>query len=46
MAEMVTRSGGKQTVPQIFVSGENIGGKDGLLQLARAGLLDKKLGLQ
>jgi glutaredoxin 3 len=44
-AEMVQRSGGRQTVPQIFIDGEHIGGSDELAALDRAGKLDAKLGL-
>jgi glutaredoxin 3 len=43
--EMVKRSGGRQTVPQIFIDGEHIGGSDELAALDRAGKLDAKLGL-
>jgi glutaredoxin 3 len=43
--EMVRRSGGRQTVPQIFIDGEHIGGSDELAALDRAGRLDTKLGL-
>ena len=43
--EMVERSGGRQTVPQIFIDGEHIGGSDELYSLERAGRLDAKLGL-
>jgi glutaredoxin 3 len=43
--EMVQRSGGRQTVPQIFIDGEHIGGSDDLAALDRAGRLDAKLGL-
>ena len=42
---MTRRSGGKRTVPQIFIGGEGIGGMDGLLNLARAGELDSRLGI-
>ena len=41
--EMVERSGGRQTVPQIFINGEHIGGSDELHALDRAGGLDAKL---
>jgi glutaredoxin 3 len=41
--EMLERSGGRQTVPQIFIDGEHIGGCDDLLALERAGKLDPKL---
>jgi len=43
--EMLARSGGGQTVPQIFIDGEHIGGADELLALERAGKLDAKLGV-
>ena len=43
--EMVRRSGGRQTVPQVFIDGEHIGGSDELAALDRAGKLDAKLGL-
>jgi glutaredoxin 3 len=42
--EMIRRSGGRRTVPQIFIEGEAIGGSDELLALDRAGTLDVKLG--
>jgi glutaredoxin 3 len=44
--EMVRRSGGRQTVPQIFIDGEHIGGSDELIALDRAGKLDAMLGIQ
>ena len=43
--EMLARSGGRQSVPQIFIDGEHIGGADELLALERAGKLDAKLGM-
>ena len=43
--EMVERSGGRRSVPQIFINGEPIGGCDELYALDRAGQLDAKLGL-
>jgi glutaredoxin 3 len=43
--EMLARAGGRQTVPQIFIDGEHIGGSDELLALERAGKLDAKLGI-
>jgi glutaredoxin 3 len=43
--EMVARSGGCQTVPQIFIDGSHIGGSDELAALDRAGKLDALLGL-
>ena len=42
--EMMTRSGGGYTVPQIFINGKSIGGSDELHALERAGKLDKLLG--
>jgi glutaredoxin 3 len=44
--EMVERSGGRQTVPQIFIDGQHIGGSDDLYALERAGKLDAKLGIE
>lgn len=41
--EMVQRSGGRATFPQIFIGEEHIGGCDELLALERAGKLDDKL---
>ena len=38
--EMVARSGGGRTVPQIFIDGASIGGCDELHMLERAGKLD------
>jgi len=43
--EMVRRSGGRRTVPQIFIDGEHIGGCDDIIALDRAGGLDPKLGI-
>ena len=37
--EMLTRSGGRTSVPQIFIDGEHIGGFDDLYALDRAGKL-------
>ena len=42
-AEMVERSGGRQTVPQVFIDGRHIGGSDDLAALERAGQLDPLL---
>ena len=39
-AEMLQKSNGARTVPQIFISGEHIGGCDDLYALERAGKLD------
>ncbi|MBX3476794.1 MAG: glutaredoxin 3 [Brevundimonas sp.] len=42
-AEMVQRSGGRATFPQIFINGEHIGGSDDMHALDRAGKLDALL---
>ena len=42
-AEMVERSGGRRTVPQIFVGETHVGGCDDLHDLDRAGKLDPLL---
>ncbi len=42
-AEMVTRSGGGRTVPQIFIGDVHVGGCDDLHALDRAGKLDALL---
>lgn len=39
------RSGGRTSVPQIFIDGRHIGGCDDLMALDRAGKLDPLLGL-
>lgn len=44
-AEMMRRSGGRNTVPQIFIDGEHVGGSDDLAALDRDGKLDPMLGL-
>ena len=41
--EMIQRSGGQTTVPQIFVDGRHIGGCDELMELERRGKLDELL---
>ena len=41
--EMVQRSNGGTTVPQIFVNGTHVGGCDDLFALERAGKLDPML---
>jgi len=41
--EARARSGGRSSVPQIFVDGAHIGGCDDLLALERAGKLDPLL---
>lgn len=42
-AEMVERSGGRMTMPQIFIDGRHIGGSDDLAALDRDGGLDELL---
>lgn len=44
-AEMLERSNGGATVPQIFIDGAHIGGSDDMAMLDRAGKLDSLLGL-
>ena len=39
------RSGGRTTMPQIFIGGQHIGGCDDMLALERAGKLNPLLGL-
>ena len=41
--EMMQRSGGRATFPQIFIDGRHIGGCDDMLALDRSGELDKLL---
>jgi len=41
--EARARSGGRSSVPQIFIDGRHIGGSDDLLALERAGKLDALL---
>jgi glutaredoxin 3 len=43
-AEMVERSGGKQTVPQIFIGGRHVGGCEDLIHLDESGVLENMLG--
>ncbi|MCP4923841.1 MAG: glutaredoxin 3 [bacterium] len=43
MAEMLKRSGGRRTVPQIFIAGQHIGGSDDLAALDAEGKLDELL---
>jgi len=45
-AEMLERSEGRRTVPQIFIDGRGIGGCDDLFELERRGELDKLLGTE
>lgn len=42
-AEMLARSNGGVTVPQIFIDGRHVGGSDELAALERAGALDPLL---
>ncbi len=42
-ATMLERSGGRTSVPQIFIDGRHIGGSDDLAALDRAGGLDPLL---
>jgi glutaredoxin 3 len=42
-AEMIERSGGRTTVPQVFIDGKHIGGSDDLAALDRRGGLDPLL---
>lgn len=44
-SEMRERAGGINTVPQIFVDGNHIGGSDELKELERGGQLDVLLGI-
>jgi glutaredoxin 3 len=41
--EMLKKSGGRQTIPQIFIGGKHIGGCDDLYALEAAGKLDPLL---
>ena len=43
--EMVKRSNGVTSVPQIFIGGEHVGGCDDIYALESQGLLDEKLGI-
>ena len=42
-AEMVEKSGGKATFPQIFIDGKHVGGSDDIHALDRKGELDPLL---
>lgn len=42
-SEMISKSGGLRTVPQIFINGQHIGGYLDLYALEQQGLLDKLL---
>lgn len=41
--EMIQRSGGRMTVPQIFIEGRHVGGCDDLFELEGTGKLDALL---
>ncbi|GAB3593484.1 MULTISPECIES: glutaredoxin 3 [Acetobacter] len=43
--EAIRRSGGRTTVPQVFVGETALGGCDDLMALERAGKLDASLGI-
>jgi glutaredoxin 3 len=45
-ADMVERSGGCGTVPQIFIGSTHVGGSDDLYALEAAGRLDELLGVR
>lgn len=42
--EMIHRSGGSRSVPQVFIGDTHVGGFDALVALDEAGKLDKLLG--
>ena len=42
-AVAIERSGGRTTVPQVFINGQSVGGSDDLHALDRAGRLDSLL---
>jgi glutaredoxin 3 len=42
-SEMIERSGGRRTVPQIFIDGRHVGGYDDLFALDQSGELDRLL---
>jgi glutaredoxin 3 len=44
--EMIERSAGRTTVPEIFINGRHIGGCDDLMALDRSGQLDTMLAEQ
>jgi glutaredoxin 3 len=43
--ELVNMTGGRQTVPQIFLDDHHIGGCDDLYELERTGELDKMIAI-
>lgn len=42
---MAKATGGRETVPQIFINGKHIGGHDDMMKLNEKGELDKLLGI-
>ncbi len=46
LQEMIQRSSGRRTVPQIFIGDVHVGGFDDLYALERAGKLDPLLNIQ
>lgn len=44
LAEMLDRSGGRRTVPQIFIEGTHVGGYDDLVAADRSGKLAQLIG--
>jgi len=46
IAESIKRSGGRRTVPQIFIENHHVGGYDELSQMNKEGKLDSMLGLK
>lgn len=44
--DMLAKSGGRHTVPQIFIGDKHVGGADDLFRLEAAGGLDALLNLQ
>jgi glutaredoxin 3 len=42
--EMLARSGGRRTVPQIFINGTHVGGFDDLVDADRSGKLAELIG--
>ena len=43
---MIEKSGGRKTVPQIFINEQHVGGYDELAELDREGKLDAMLGIE
>lgn len=44
--EMMTKSGGRRTVPQIFINGQHVGGSDDLHALEAEGKLEPMLNVK